>query len=46
TGEVDISSGVILINLNPGNIIRIVPVELIGTVDIRAAALTVVQLGS
>ncbi|MEK4413859.1 exosporium protein ExsF [Bacillus sp. FSL K6-0268] len=46
TGEVDISSGVILINLNPGNVIRIVPVELLGTVDIRAAALTVVQLGS
>ncbi|WP_144519767.1 exosporium protein ExsF [Bacillus thuringiensis] len=46
TGEVDISSGLILINLNSGNVIRIVPVELIGTVDIRAAALTVVQLGS
>ncbi len=46
TGEVDVSSGVILINLNPGDLIQIVPVELIGTVDIRAAALTVSQLVS
>ncbi|PGT19008.1 exosporium protein ExsF [Bacillus cereus] len=45
TGEVDISSGVILINLNPGNLIQIVPVELFGSVDVRAAALTVVQIG-
>ncbi|HGH7180079.1 hypothetical protein DXB51_07165 [Bacillus cereus] len=45
TGEVDVSSGIILINLNPGNLIQIVPVELIGTVDIRAAALTVTQIG-
>ncbi|MCD4645357.1 hypothetical protein AR454_23720 [Bacillus mycoides] len=44
TGEVDVSSGVILINLNPGDLIQIVPVEVIGTVDIRAAALTVAQL--
>lgn len=44
TGEVDVSSGVILINLNPGDLIQIVPVELIGTVDIRAAALTVAQI--
>ena len=43
TGEVDISSGVILINLNPGDLIQIVPVEVIGTVDIRAA-LTVTQI--
>ncbi|KXY69914.1 MULTISPECIES: exosporium protein ExsF [Bacillus] len=46
TGEVYVSSGVILINLNPGNLIRIVPVELSGIVDIRAAALTVIQLVS
>ncbi|HDR7792424.1 TPA: hypothetical protein QCY19_000961 [Bacillus luti] len=45
TGEVEVSSGVILINLNPGNLIQIVPVELLGTVDIRAAALTVTQIG-
>ncbi|EEK80072.1 Membrane spanning protein [Bacillus cereus R309803] len=45
TGEVDVSSGIILINLNPDNLIQIVPVELIGTVDIRAAALTVTQIG-
>ncbi|MBW3492857.1 exosporium protein ExsF [Bacillus mycoides] len=44
TGEVDVSSGVILINLNPGDLIQIVPVELFGTVDIRAAALTVAQI--
>ncbi|AJH16994.1 MULTISPECIES: exosporium protein ExsF [Bacillus] len=44
TGEVDVSSGVILINLNPGDLIQIVPVEVIGTVDIRAAALTVAQI--
>ena len=44
TGEVDVSSGVILINLNPGDLIQIVPVQLIGTVDIRAAALTVAQI--
>ncbi|KAB2451861.1 hypothetical protein F8160_03595 [Bacillus sp. CH126_4D] len=44
TGEVDVSSGVILINLNPGDLIQIVPVELIGTVDIRSAALTVAQI--
>ncbi|KEK22233.1 exosporium protein ExsF [Bacillus gaemokensis] len=44
TGEVDVSSGVILINLNPGNLIQIVPVEVIGTVDVRAAALTVAQI--
>ena len=44
TGEVDVSSGVILINLNPGDLVQIVPVELIGTVDIRAAALTVAQI--
>ncbi|MCQ6530326.1 exosporium protein ExsF [Bacillus mycoides] len=44
-GAVDVSSGVILINLNPGDLIQIVPVELIGTVDIRAAALTIVQIG-
>ncbi|ONG59627.1 exosporium protein ExsF [Bacillus cereus] len=45
TGEVDVSSGTILINLNPGDLIQIVPVELIGTtVDIRAAALTVAQI--
>ncbi|KOS28815.1 membrane protein [Bacillus anthracis] len=44
TGEVDVSSGVILINLNPGDLIKIVPVEVIGTVDIRAAALTVAQI--
>ena len=44
TGEVDISSGVILINLNPGDLIQIVPVEVIGTVDIRAAPLTVTQI--
>ncbi|MGX5543428.1 exosporium protein ExsF [Bacillus cereus] len=44
TGEVDVSSGVILINLNPGDLIQIVPVEVIGTVDIRSAALTVVQI--
>ncbi len=35
TGEVDVSSGVILINLNPGNLIQIVPVEVIGSVDVR-----------
>ena len=29
TGEVDVSSGVILINLNPGDLIQIVPVQLI-----------------
>ncbi|PKJ52618.1 hypothetical protein [Bacillus sp. SN10] len=46
TGEVDISSAVILINLNPGNLIQIVPVEVAGTVDIRSAALTIVQIGS
>ncbi|PEF64571.1 exosporium protein ExsF [Bacillus cereus] len=46
SGEVDVSSGLLLINLNPGDIIQIVPVELLGSVDIRAAALTVVQLGS
>ncbi|MEK5300442.1 exosporium protein ExsF [Bacillus sp. FSL R10-2201] len=45
TGEVDISSGVILINLNPGNLIQIVPVELQGSIDVRAAALTVLQIG-
>ncbi|EMA6342267.1 exosporium protein ExsF [Bacillus cytotoxicus] len=45
TGEVDVSSGVILINLNPGNLIQIVPVEVIGSVDVRAAALTVAQIG-
>ncbi|KFN02887.1 hypothetical protein D0U04_15985 [Bacillus clarus] len=45
TGEVDVSSGVILINLNPGDLIQIVPVEVIGTVDVRAAALTVAQIG-
>ncbi|MED1554976.1 exosporium protein ExsF [Bacillus paramycoides] len=45
TGEADISSGVILINLNPSNFIQIVPVELFGSVDVRAAALTVVQIG-
>ncbi|CAM4132572.1 exosporium protein ExsF [Bacillus sp. GX] len=44
TGEVDVSSGVILINLNPGDLIQIVPVEVIGTVDVRAAALTVAQI--
>lgn len=44
TGEVDVSSGVILINLNPGDLIQIVPVEVIGTVDIRSAALTVAQI--
>ncbi|TKH10402.1 hypothetical protein FC694_26015 [Bacillus wiedmannii] len=44
TGEVDVSSGNILINLNTGDLIQIVPVEIIGTVDIRAAALTVLQL--
>lgn len=46
TGQIDVSSGVILINLNPGNLIQIVPVELSGTVDIRAAALTIIQLDS
>ncbi|PGV58308.1 hypothetical protein COD94_23935 [Bacillus cereus] len=45
TGEVDVSSGIILINLNPGNLIQIVPVQLLGSVDVRAAALTVVQIG-
>ncbi|MBE7102820.1 hypothetical protein FT637_07100 [Bacillus cereus] len=45
TGEVDISSGVILINLNSGNLIQIVPVQLQGSIDIRAAALTVLQIG-
>ncbi|MBG9613641.1 hypothetical protein [Bacillus cereus] len=45
TGEIDVSSGVILINLNPNDLIQIVPVEVLGTVDVRAAALTVVQLG-
>ncbi|PEN89032.1 hypothetical protein CN553_22920 [Bacillus cereus] len=44
TGEVDVSSGIILINLNPGDLIQIVPVEVNGTVDIRAAALTVAQI--
>lgn len=34
----------ILINLNPGDLIQIVPVEVIGTVDIRSAALTVAQI--
>lgn len=46
TGEVEVSSGVILINLNPDDLIQIVPIEAVGTVDIRAAALTVIQLGS
>ncbi|MDC6157416.1 hypothetical protein HOV72_016090 [Bacillus albus] len=36
--------GVNLINLNPGDLIQIVPVEVIGTVDIRSAALTVAQI--
>ncbi|MEB9686080.1 hypothetical protein BK742_09055 [Bacillus thuringiensis serovar pingluonsis] len=45
TGEVDISSTVILINLNSGNLIQIVPVEVAGKVDIRSAALTIVQIG-
>lgn len=44
TGEIDVSSSNILINLNPGDLIQIVPVEVIGTVDIRAAALTVTQI--
>lgn len=44
TGEADVSSGVILINLSPGDLIQMVPVELIGTVDIRAAPLTVTQI--
>ncbi|EJS66594.1 hypothetical protein CN425_23995 [Bacillus cereus] len=44
TGDAEISSGVILINLNPGDLIQIVPVELFGAVDIRAAALTVIQI--
>ncbi|MCU4883803.1 hypothetical protein OCA14_15840 [Bacillus cereus] len=44
TGEVTVSSSAILINLNPGNLIQIVPAELIGTVDIRSAALTVAQI--
>lgn len=44
TGEVDISSGVILINLNPNDLIQIVPIEVTGTIDIRAAALTVIKL--
>lgn len=46
TGEVDISSAIILINLNLGNLIQIVPVELAGKVDIRSAALTIVQIVS
>ncbi|PHG69736.1 hypothetical protein [Bacillus toyonensis] len=46
TGEVEVSSGIILINLQPNDLIQIVPVEVIGTVDIRAAALTVIQIGS
>ncbi|UNP77453.1 hypothetical protein MN033_04460 [Bacillus nitratireducens] len=45
TGEVDVSSGIILINLNPGNFIQIVPIELQGSIDIRTAALTVAQIG-
>lgn len=44
TGETDVSSGVILINLNPGDLIQIVPIEVNGTVDVRAAALTVAQI--
>ncbi|WP_212935731.1 hypothetical protein [Bacillus hominis] len=43
-GQVEVSSGSVLINLNPGNFIQIVPVELEGSVDIRAASLTVVQI--
>ena len=46
TGEVDVSSGVILINLNPGDLIQIVPVQLIGTVDIRAAKINSCTLAS
>ncbi|MDG0949874.1 hypothetical protein [Bacillus paranthracis] len=45
TGEVDVSSGIILINLSPGDLIQIVPVEIQGTADVRAAALTVLQIG-
>ncbi|WP_459500776.1 hypothetical protein [Bacillus sp. C1] len=44
TGEVDVSSGVILINLVAGDLIEITPIEVIGTVDVRAAALTVLQI--
>ncbi|WP_439022840.1 exosporium protein ExsF [Bacillus thuringiensis] len=44
-GGVEVSSGIILINLTSGNLIQIVPVELHGSIDIRAAALTVVQIG-
>ncbi|UIJ69564.1 hypothetical protein LW858_30615 (plasmid) [Bacillus cereus] len=45
TGEIDVSSGVILINLNSNDLIQIVPIEIMGTIDIRAASLTVIQLG-
>lgn len=44
TGQVNVSSGVILINLNPSDLIQIVPVEVIATIDIRSATLTVAQI--
>lgn len=43
--EVDVSSGVVLINLSPGDLIQITPVEIIGHPTASAASLTIAQIG-
>lgn len=43
-GEKDVSSGVVIINLSPGDLIQITPVEIIGHPTASAVELTIAQV--
>ncbi|PEA56129.1 hypothetical protein CON64_05760 [Bacillus pseudomycoides] len=44
TGLVVVTSSVILINLNKGDLIQLIPTNIVGTVDVRSATLTLAQI--